>query len=119
MTDAGDVRLDLLALCTEAKRLSRAQAESNKVQFAVAGPELWLRAPCLTKLRKSPGRTEFQRGVLTTGPDGQLAVESTGAQGSGILHSMSVADCFIRLPAESGDVEPGTMVDVQPFHGVV
>ncbi len=42
MTEADDARLDLLALCTEAKRLSRAQAEAKKVQFAVAGPELWL-----------------------------------------------------------------------------
>ena len=82
-------------------------------------PELWLRAPCLSRLKKGKGRTEFQRGVLTTGPDGQLAVETTGAQGSGILHSMSIADCFIRLPAESGDVEPGTLVDIQPFEGVV
>jgi molybdopterin molybdotransferase len=84
-----------------------------------SGPELWLRAPCLSRLKKGKGRTEFQRGVLTTGPDGQLAVDTTGAQGSGILHSMSVADCFIRLPADSGDVEPGTLVDVQPFEGVV
>jgi len=84
-----------------------------------ATPEVWLRAPCLSPLKKSPGRTEFQRGVLTSGPDGQLAVQTSGAQGSGILHSMSVADCFIRLPAESGDVEAGTLVDVQPFDGIV
>jgi len=84
-----------------------------------SGPELWLRAPCLTRLKKSPGRTEFQRGVLTTGPDGQLAVQTTGSQGSGVLHSMSIADCFIRLPEDSGDVEPGTVVDVQPFNGIV
>ena len=84
-----------------------------------ASAPLWLRAPCLSRLKKGKGRTEFQRGVLVTGPDGQLAVESTGAQGSGILNSMSVANCFIRLPAEMGDVEPGTVVDVQPFEGVV
>jgi molybdopterin molybdotransferase len=84
-----------------------------------AKPALWLRAPCLSRLKKGKGRTEFQRGVLVTGPDGQLAVDTTGSQGSGILHSMSVADCFIRLPAESGEIEPGTMVDVQPFEGIV
>ncbi len=84
-----------------------------------AKPELWLRAPCLSRLKKGKGRTEFQRGVLVTGPDGQLAVDTTGSQGSGILRSMSVADCFIRLPEECGDVEPGTLVDVQPFEGVV
>ncbi|HEY5718976.1 MAG TPA: gephyrin-like molybdotransferase Glp [Gammaproteobacteria bacterium] len=82
-------------------------------------PSLWLRVPCLDRLKKVPGRTEFQRGILTTGDDGRLAVRSTGSQGSGILRSMSVADCFIRLEAESGNVEAGTLVDVQPFEGVV
>ncbi len=84
-----------------------------------ASAPLWLRAPCLSKLKKGKGRTEFQRGVLVTGPDGQLAVDTTGSQGSGILHSMSVANCFIRLPAESGEIAPGTLVDVQPFEGLV
>ena len=84
-----------------------------------AKPAMWLRAPCLSRLKKGKGRTEFQRGVLVTGADGQLAVDTTGSQGSGILHSMSVADCFIRLPADSGEIEPGTMVDVQPFEGLV
>jgi hypothetical protein len=37
-----DVRLDLLALCTEAKRLARAQKEVSKVQFLIDGPDLWI-----------------------------------------------------------------------------
>ncbi len=45
-------------------------------------------------------------------------VESTGMQGSHLLTSMSRANCFIVLPADSGDVEAGTLVDVQPFEGL-
>ena len=49
-----------------------------------------------------PGRTEFQRGILTAdGTDG-WAVRTTGEQGSGVLSSMSQANCFIVLPTEPG-----------------
>ncbi|MGR8920251.1 MAG: molybdopterin molybdotransferase MoeA [Gammaproteobacteria bacterium] len=70
-------------------------------------------------LKKRPGRTEFQRGILSVGADGALEVTATGDQGSGILHSMSRADCFIVLPLESGRVEAGSEVRIQPFSGLV
>lgn len=79
------------------------------------GAVLTLKLPTLTELRKAPGRAEFQRGILVRDPHGQLAVKSTGAQGSGILRSMSEASCFIVLPAEQGRVAAGETVDVQPF----
>ena len=66
-------------------------------------------------LKKSPGRTDFQRGVLHTEEDGSLSVDTTGLQGSHMLSSMSRADCFIRLSRESGPVTAGTAVDVMPF----
>jgi molybdopterin molybdotransferase len=69
--------------------------------------------------RKRPGRTEFMRGVLDPGLDGRLRVGLTGKQGSGVLRSMSLADCFILLPEERGDVAPGDRVLVQPFAGLV
>ncbi len=74
---------------------------------------------CATTLKKSRGRTEFQRAVLERDADGQLVVRSTGAQGSGLLHSMSLANCFVVLPADLDVVEPGTWVEVQPFYGVI
>ncbi len=70
-------------------------------------------------LKKRPGRMEYQRGVLSRGSDGALEVRPTGDQGSGILHSMSVADCFIVLPIESDRVEAGASVVVQPFYGMI
>jgi len=84
-----------------------------------AGPTLLLRATCTTRLRKSPGRLEFQRGVLEQQPDGAYHVRSSGHQGSAALHSMSEANCFIVLPLEQGDVEPGAEVQVQPFAGLL
>jgi len=82
-------------------------------------PAPTFRVPCAVRLGKRPGRTEFQRGILERGPTGELVVRDTGGQGSGILRSMSLANCFIILPADTEGIEPGTPVEVQPFHGVV
>ena len=76
-------------------------------------------ATCSARLKKAPGRTEFQRGILTRGADGTLSVKPTGEQGSGILKSMSDANCFIILGDATGNVEPGTEVEVQLLEGIV
>lgn len=73
---------------------------------------------CASDLRKRPGRTEFQRGVVAPDANGELVVRSTGEQGSGILSSMSTANCFIVLANESGDVEAGSLVEIEPFDGL-
>jgi molybdopterin molybdotransferase len=70
-------------------------------------------------LRKKPGRTEFQRGVLSRGDDGGLVVHKTGQQGSGVLSSMAAANCFIVLPEDAGPVSVGDEVIVQPFAAFV
>ena len=75
--------------------------------------------PCQSKLKKRPGRIEYQRGILERDASGQLTVRKTGAQGSGILSSMTQANCFIILPMDSSDIEEGTTVAVQPFHGLI
>ncbi|HEX2242555.1 MAG TPA: molybdopterin molybdenumtransferase MoeA, partial [Gammaproteobacteria bacterium] len=80
---------------------------------------LTLRMPCLSKLKKRPGRMEYQRGVMTLNKQGQLVVDKTGPQGSGILTSMAAANCFIVLPMESRSIEPGAEVEVLPFSNLV
>jgi len=77
------------------------------------------RVPCTSALKKAPGRTEFQRGILGRDKDGQWSVRVTGEQGSGILRSMSEANCFIILPTDQGNVTPGNLVEVQVMEGVV
>lgn len=80
---------------------------------------LTLKARCDSRLKKRPGRVEYQRGILHSDEDGNLVVVKTGAQGSGILTSMSQANCFIILPIDSSGIEPGMYVDIQPFSGLV
>ena len=69
--------------------------------------------------KKAPGRTDFQRGILSRYDAGEWTVRTTGDQGSGILSSMSQANCFVVLPTAQGNAEPGTLVDVQLFEGVL
>jgi len=77
-----------------------------------------LQVPSATALRKKPGRTEFQRGILERGADGAWTVRVTGSQGSGVLRSMSEANCFIVLEHGRGDVKAGDPVSVQLFDGL-
>jgi molybdopterin molybdotransferase len=77
------------------------------------------KVPCTSTLKKAPGRTEFQRGILSQDASGAWSVKVTGEQGSGILRSMSEANCFIILPTDQGNVAPGAMVEVQVMEGVV
>ena len=76
-----------------------------------------LKVKAAEPLRKVPGRTEYQRGVLFR--DGsEWKVRITGQQGSGVLRSMSEANCFIVLEHERGKVDAGELVGVQLFDGL-
>jgi molybdopterin molybdotransferase len=74
---------------------------------------LQLTATCTTALKKSPGRQEYQRGILTQGPNGEFFVASSGKQGSNILSSISRANCYIVLPTECKHVQAGDRVRVE------
>lgn len=71
------------------------------------------------RFRKRRGRSEYQRAVLQCDAAGRAEVDKTGAQGSGILSSMSQANCFVVLEPDRGDVEPGDSVTVEPFFALV
>ena len=76
-----------------------------------------LRATAAENLRKVPGRTEYQRGVLFR-DGGEWKVRITGQQGSGVLRSMAEANCFIVLEHERGAVKAGEPVAVQLMEGL-
>jgi len=76
-----------------------------------------LSAIAAENLRKVPGRTEYQRGVLFR-ESNVWQVKTTGQQGSGVLRSMSEANCFIVLEHERGAVKAGEAVSVQLMEGV-
>ncbi len=86
---------------------------------ADVAPVPTFRATLATPIRKAPGRTEFQRGILTPAAGGGYEVRTTGDQGSGILSSMSQANCFIVLGTDTGNVAAGEAVDVQLLEGLL
>ncbi|WP_244815551.1 gephyrin-like molybdotransferase Glp [Caballeronia sp. Lep1P3] len=86
-----------------------------------ATPEAALRigATCIERIRKRAGRTEFQRGIATRDAAGEWRVVTTGPQGSGVLSSMSEANCFIVLEHDRADIEAGEQVNIVPFNGLI
>ncbi|WP_206999604.1 molybdopterin molybdotransferase MoeA [Trinickia mobilis] len=70
-------------------------------------------------LRKRAGRTEFLRGIATRDADGRWRVAPTRSQSSGVLSSMSEANCFIVLAHDQTDVGAGEAVDIMPFDGLI
>ncbi|MGR5324924.1 molybdopterin molybdotransferase MoeA [Vibrio sp. DNB22_17_1] len=76
--------------------------------------------PAITKtaFKKSPGRTDYQRGVYTL-EDGKFVVETTGNQSSGAFRSMSLANCFVVLERERGSVDVGETVQIQLFNSTL
>jgi molybdopterin molybdotransferase len=84
-----------------------------------ARPQPLLQAVSGETLRKRPGRTEYQRGIVSTGADGRLQVRTTGNQGSGVLSSMVQANGLIVLHHEQSTVQAGEPVDVLMFDGAI
>lgn len=82
-------------------------------------PELLIKAKCIQDIKKRPGRTEFIRAIFSKSNNQELEVKLTGKQGSGILMSMSLANCFIHLPVESAGVNKDEMVQIIPFKSLI
>jgi molybdopterin molybdotransferase len=82
-----------------------------------APPLPMLKAQSTEALRKKPGRTEYQRGIVSTNAAGELQVSITGNQGSGVLSSMVQANGLIVLGHAQGNVAVGDAVDVMMFDG--
>lgn len=80
---------------------------------------LQLAAKLTTNIKKRPGRTEFQRGILSYNVNGELSVTTTGDQGSGILSSMAAANCLIILGSDEAAKSAGETVTVEPFLSII
>jgi len=90
-----------------------------KLQNAQPRNKPLLKVKTATQLNKRPGRMDFQRAILSTNEQGEMIVTSTGRQGSGVLTSMSTANCYIILPANQGKVPANEIVNVQLFDDVI
>ncbi|MCF8208445.1 MAG: molybdopterin molybdotransferase MoeA [Rhodoferax sp.] len=91
------------------------------LQMMGANPpeEPLLMAHSQESIRKKPGRTEYQRGLVWTAADGSLQCRTTGNQGSGVLSSMVRANALILLQHDQANVAPGDLVTVWPLHHLV
>ena len=69
-------------------------------------------------IKKQAGRREYLRGIVVA-VDGRWQVKTTGNQGSGVLRSMSEANCFVVLPEDCTGVQAGDSVEVQLFDGLL
>jgi molybdopterin molybdotransferase len=96
-------------------------AREGLLRLAGGAPEPLpvLQVRCETAIRKRPGRTEFQRGIVGPGADGAWQVRLTGSQGAGVLRSMSEANCLVVLGHDQGPVAAGEPVAVWLFDGLV
>jgi len=86
-----------------------------KMQNAQAIKRVTIKVKTASDLKKSTGRMDFQRGVLSINEQGETVVNSTGSQGSGILSSIAKANCYIVLESCRGRVLAGEMVTVELF----
>jgi molybdopterin molybdotransferase len=91
----------------------------KKLQGMTDSGRLQLKALSSDNIKKSPGRKEFQRGVVRVDDQGRLWVTTTGAQGSGILSSMSKANCFILLEASQTSISAGEEVTIELFDNLL
>lgn len=91
----------------------------RKLQGEQVKPNIRIKAKTTKPLRKRPGRTDFQRGIYHTDESGQVWVQATGGQGSGLLTSMSQANCYIVLEQDRGHVEKDEEVLIEPFDGLI
>ncbi len=82
-------------------------------------PVAALQVKSAVAIRKRPGRTEFQRGIVEAAPDGGWQVRPTGSQGAGILRSLSEANALVVLQHAQGSVAAGEPVEVWLFDGLV
>lgn len=89
----------------------------RKMQGEVNWNPLKVPAVATEDLRSRQGRTEFTRGIYSFNERGQLTVKSTGKQGSGILRSMSEANCLIEISPAVDTVKVGESVTIIPLQG--
>ena len=89
-----------------------------KLAGATPHPVPSLTARSAVAIRKRPGRSEYQRGIVERAADGQWSVRLTGAQGAGILRSLTVANALVVLGPQQGSVAEGDAVEVWLFDGL-
>lgn len=89
-----------------------------KLTGETLAPPIMLQAKALMDLKKSPGRMDFQRGIVSTQADGSLGVVAAGAQSSGVFSAMAQANCLIHLEQDRSKVLTGEFVNLELIDGL-
>ncbi|EKA7416465.1 bifunctional molybdopterin-guanine dinucleotide biosynthesis adaptor protein MobB/molybdopterin molybdotransferase MoeA [Vibrio parahaemolyticus] len=89
----------------------------RKMQGEQGWKPLKVNAIATENLRSRQGRTEFSRGIYELDDTGRLTVRTTGKQGSGILRSISEANCLIEISPAIDTVKAGESVTIIPLQG--
>jgi len=89
-----------------------------QIMGATVKPYPCFQVICTEPIKKAQGRTEFQRGLLYEA-EGAWRVKPLPNQSSGVLSSMSQANCFIVLGEDIGQLNAGETVNVQLFEGII
>ncbi|SQD76764.1 molybdopterin molybdotransferase MoeA [Moritella yayanosii] len=90
-----------------------------KMTNQVYTPTPRFNAIAATKMKKTPGRMDFQRAIYSVNAQGQLEVVSTGSQGSGVFSSLSHSNCYAIIEQDRGNVEIGETVTIEPFNEIL
>lgn len=87
----------------------------QKLSGAHPQETLSLKVPAPDRIRKRPGRTDFQRGFISQNRDGEYILNCGIDQSSGMLSSMSRSNCYIKLERDRGPIEAGEQIELIPF----
>lgn len=91
----------------------------KKMSGQLPTKQIILTAKTTAKIRKHPGRVDFQRGIAFSDKNGELSVTPLSNQGSGVLSSLSQANCYIILPQEHSGCASGDNVDIELFDHII
>lgn len=87
----------------------------EKLAAQAPRPAVYFNATASCEIRKRPGRADYQRGIYYRDEAGRLLVKPIAKQGSGIMSSITQANCYLVLAQDSGNIAQGQSVTIQPF----
>ena len=80
-----------------------------------AGKPLTINATLTAGIKRKAGRQEFMRAVMVVQEDGSYNVTPSGKQSSGVMTTVTQANCYIVVPSDCKILSAGDTVKVQPF----
>lgn len=77
---------------------------------------LFINATITTPLKRRAGRRDFQRATMARNAQGEWEVTPFKSQSSGVMTSITSANCLMIVPEEVSELKEGDTVQVMPLH---